>query len=44
MRLAEGVPLFQVLPVTLDQNERPLVLEEFKIPGDDLAIPYAVSG
>lgn len=40
LRLAEGVPLFQVLRVTLNQDERPLVLEEFKLPGDDLEITY----
>lgn len=40
LRLAEGVPLFQILRVTLNQDERPLVLEEFKLPGDDLEITY----
>lgn len=42
LRLAEGVPLFQVLRVTLNQDERPLALEEFKIPGDDLEMTYSV--
>lgn len=40
LRLAEGVPLFQVLRVTINQHGRPLALEEFKIPGDDLEMTY----
>ncbi|MDI2130826.1 UTRA domain-containing protein [Yinghuangia seranimata] len=43
LRLAEGVPLFQVLRVTLNQDERPPALEEFKIPGDDLEMTYRTS-
>lgn len=42
LRLAEGVPLFQIMRVTYNQDERPLVLEEFKLPGDDLEITYTV--
>ncbi|UGQ14281.1 GntR family transcriptional regulator [Yinghuangia sp. ASG 101] len=42
LRLAEGVPLFQILRVTYNQAERPLALEEFKLPGDDLEVTYNV--
>ncbi|MGA4543140.1 UTRA domain-containing protein [Uniformispora flossi] len=42
LRLAEGVPLFQIMRVTYNQNERRLVLEEFKLPGGDLEIIYTV--
>lgn len=40
LRLADGVPLFHVLRLTLNQHERPLALEEFKISSDDLEISY----
>ncbi len=40
LRLAEGVPLFQLFRVTYNQRERPLVLEEFKLPGDDLEMTF----
>jgi len=40
LRLADGVPYFQVLRLTLNQHDKPLALEEFKIPSDDLEIVY----
>ena len=40
LHLAEGVPLLNVLRVTLDQDQRPLALEDVRIPGDDLEISY----
>ena len=43
LRLAEGVPLFHLLRVTLNQNDQPLVLEELRLPGDDLELSYAVT-
>lgn len=40
LRLGEGMPLLQVLRVTLDNAARPLALEEIRLPGDDLEIIY----
>ncbi|MET7300097.1 GntR family transcriptional regulator [Embleya sp. NPDC005575] len=40
LRLVDGVPFFQVLRLTLNQHDKPLALEEFKIPSDDLEITY----
>ncbi|RDS63568.1 GntR family transcriptional regulator [Streptomyces sp. M7] len=40
LRLAEGVPLLHVLRVTLGESEKPLVLEEFHLPGDDLELSF----
>ncbi|MFI1378701.1 GntR family transcriptional regulator [Embleya sp. NPDC020886] len=38
LHLADGAPLVHVLRLTSDQHERPLVLAEFGISGDDLEI------
>ncbi|WP_037576674.1 GntR family transcriptional regulator [Phaeacidiphilus oryzae] len=40
LRLAEGVPLLHILRLTLNQDDRPLALEELRMPGDDLEISY----
>ncbi|TJZ93184.1 GntR family transcriptional regulator [Actinacidiphila oryziradicis] len=40
LRLPDGVPMFHVLRVTLDETGRPLALEEFHLPGDDLELAY----
>jgi GntR family transcriptional regulator len=42
LRLSEGVPLLHLLRLTLNQHDRPLALEETRIPGDDLELAYAM--
>ncbi|MGW7075971.1 UTRA domain-containing protein [Streptomyces sp. NPDC054866] len=38
LRLPEGVPLLHIIRVTLTAAEKPLSLEEFHLPGDDLEL------
>ncbi|MGD1224988.1 GntR family transcriptional regulator [Streptomyces krungchingensis] len=40
LRLAEGVPLIHIIRVTLTAAEKPLALEEFYLPGDDLELSF----
>jgi GntR family transcriptional regulator len=40
LRLPEGVPLLHILRVTLNQHDRPLCLEDMRIPGDDLEVSF----
>ena len=40
LRLPDGVPMFQILRVTLSTGDKPLALEEFHVPGDDLELAY----
>ncbi|MEV7412950.1 GntR family transcriptional regulator [Streptomyces sp. NPDC056956] len=40
LRLPDGVPMFQILRVTLNTDDKPLALEEFHVPGDDLELAY----
>lgn len=40
LRLPDGVPLLHILRVTLNADDRPLALEEFRVPGDDLELSY----
>ncbi|MEU6174997.1 GntR family transcriptional regulator [Streptantibioticus parmotrematis] len=40
LRLPDGVPLLHILRVTSAKGGRPLALEEFQLPGDDLEISY----
>ncbi|MFF7194115.1 GntR family transcriptional regulator [Streptomyces sp. NPDC008079] len=40
LRLPEGVPVLTILRVTLNQDDKPLALEEFQLPGDDLELAY----
>jgi GntR family transcriptional regulator len=40
LRLPDGVPMFQILRVTLSADDKPLTLEEFHVPGDDLELSY----
>ena len=40
LRLPNGVPLLHILRVTLDNEGKPLALEEFNLPGDDLELTY----
>ncbi|WP_415939330.1 GntR family transcriptional regulator [Streptomyces sp. 039-1] len=40
LRLPEGVPLLHIIRVTLTATEKPLALEEFHIPGDDLELSF----
>ncbi|MFD9651098.1 GntR family transcriptional regulator [Streptomyces mirabilis] len=40
LRLPEGVPLFHIIRVTLTAAEKPLALEEFHLPGDDLELSF----
>lgn len=40
LRLPDGVPMLHVLRVALNGGERPLALEEFQLPGDDLELTY----
>ena len=40
LRLGEGVPLLHLSRITLTEDERPLALEEIRLPGDDLEIIY----
>uniref|UniRef100_A0AAU3I256 GntR family transcriptional regulator n=1 Tax=Streptomyces sp. NBC_01393 TaxID=2903851 RepID=A0AAU3I256_9ACTN len=40
LRLPEGVPLLHIIRVTLTATEKPLALEEFHLPGDDLELSF----
>ncbi|WRZ88652.1 GntR family transcriptional regulator [Streptomyces sp. NBC_01007] len=40
LRLPEGVPLLHIIRVTLTAPEKPLALEEFHLPGDDLELSF----
>lgn len=40
LRLPDGVPLLHILRVTLTGEGKPLALEEFQLPGDDLELSY----
>ncbi|MFE4754472.1 GntR family transcriptional regulator [Streptomyces mirabilis] len=40
LRLPEGVPLLHIIRVTLTAAEKPLALEEFRLPGDDLELSF----
>ncbi|WP_329312192.1 GntR family transcriptional regulator [Streptomyces sp. NBC_01262] len=40
LRLPNGVPLLHILRVTLGSEGKPLALEEFNLPGDDLELTY----
>lgn len=42
LRLPNGVPMLHILRVTLGAGGRPLALEEFHLPGDDLELSYAL--
>ncbi|URN13217.1 GntR family transcriptional regulator [Streptomyces radiopugnans] len=42
LRLPDGVPMFQILRVTLNTDDKPLALEEFQVPSDDLELVYPV--
>ncbi|MEU4686466.1 GntR family transcriptional regulator [Streptomyces xinghaiensis] len=42
LRLPDGVPLLQILRVALNAADKPLALEEFHVPGDDLELSYAL--
>jgi GntR family transcriptional regulator len=42
LRLPEGVPVLVILRVTLNEHDKPLALEEFQLPGDDLELSYAL--
>lgn len=43
LRLPEGVPVLVVVRLTLDGAGRPLALEEFHWPGDDLELKYGLA-
>ncbi|MDW6059912.1 GntR family transcriptional regulator [Streptomyces sp. FXJ1.4098] len=40
LRAPEGVPTLQILRVTLDEQGKPLALEELHLPGDTLELSY----
>lgn len=40
LRLSEGVPLLHVIRVTLNEAGKPLALEEFQLPGDELELSF----
>ncbi|MFI0788629.1 UTRA domain-containing protein [Streptomyces lydicus] len=40
LRLSDKAPLLQILRVTTGNEDKPLALEEFQLPGDDLEISY----
>lgn len=40
LRLPEGVPLLHVIRVTLTEADKPLALEEFHLPSDDLELSF----
>ncbi|WP_405888653.1 GntR family transcriptional regulator [Streptomyces sp. NBC_01136] len=40
LRLPEGVPLLHIIRVTFTAAEKPLALEEFHLPGDDLELSF----
>lgn len=40
LRLPEGVPLLTILRVTHTPEDKPLALEEFHLPGNDLELSY----
>lgn len=40
LRLPDGVPMLHILRITLNAQDKPLALEEFHLPGDDLELSY----
>jgi GntR family transcriptional regulator len=40
LRLPDGVPLLHLLRLTFNETDKPLALEEFHLPGDDLELSY----
>ncbi len=40
LRLPEGVPMLHILRLALSDAAKPLALEEFHLPGDDLELMY----
>ncbi|WP_413801447.1 GntR family transcriptional regulator [Streptomyces iranensis] len=42
LRVPEGVPTLQVLRVALNQEGKPLAVQEFHLPGDDLELGFAL--
>ena len=40
LRLADGVPMLHVLRVTLTETDKPLALEEFHLPDDELELSF----
>ncbi len=40
LRLPDGVPMLHILRTTLNTQDKPLALEEFHLPGDDLELSY----
>ncbi|NJQ00825.1 GntR family transcriptional regulator [Streptomyces zingiberis] len=42
LRLPDGVPMLQILRVALNTADKPLALEEFHVPGDDLELSYSL--
>lgn len=42
LRVPEGVPVLVVRRLTLGAHERPLAVEEFHLPGDDLELSYTL--
>jgi GntR family transcriptional regulator len=40
LRLGEGVPVLHILRLVANQEGRPLALEEFHLPGEDLEVSY----
>ncbi|MFI0898048.1 UTRA domain-containing protein [Streptomyces sp. NPDC020983] len=40
LRLPEGVPLLTILRVTYTLADKPLALEELRLPGNDLELSY----
>ncbi len=40
LRLADGVPMLHVIRVTLTEADKPLTLEEFHLPGDELELSF----
>ncbi|MGW4030929.1 GntR family transcriptional regulator [Streptomyces sp. NPDC004838] len=40
LRLGEGVPLLHILRVTTTEDGKPLALEEFHLPGENLEVSY----
>jgi GntR family transcriptional regulator len=40
LRLSGGVPMLHILRVAIGNDERPVAMEEFHLPGDDLELMY----
>ncbi|KPI18691.1 transcriptional regulator, GntR family with UTRA sensor domain containing protein [Actinobacteria bacterium OK074] len=43
LRLPGGVPVLHILRVALNEGDKPLVLEEFYLPGDDAELSFGLS-